>query len=272
MYTLKNWSFGKFIDGGIYVNGTVYGHHRLQDGHYICTSEIEKIYLCADNEYVAETHSGSLYHLFVDEMDPEKDEDTKEKLGLFKLLDGAEAASQLAAAKEVFDQKQKIIGAAEDTAKEYMDEDGLYLIMEYMHVVKAILKKDTNFREIHASVHAGMFQDSVLVTDWEDGKVDFRYFPNYMMEPYHWSDGLSCIYIHNIGKCSIVFKGTKQNIECKANEVTKISKDEYQGEALFSPDAVNGKCVFSNAFIEGDEEANGERITQEEINRLLGGE
>ena len=55
------------------------------------------------------------------------------------------------------------------------------IIMEYMHVVKAILKKDAVFREIHASVHVGMFQDSVLITDWIEGEVDFRYFTNHMM-------------------------------------------------------------------------------------------
>lgn len=30
---------------------------------------------------------------------------------------------------------------------------------------------------VKPTVHTGMFQDSILITDWEDGSVDFRYFP-----------------------------------------------------------------------------------------------
>lgn len=253
MYTLKNWSLKKFIDGGIYVNGTVYGHHRLKDGDYIHTSEIEKIYLCADNEYIVETHSGSLYHLVAEEMDWAEHKDTMEKLGLLKILDGAEYASQLAIKKEQLYEKQRLIGAAEDTAKEHMDEDGLYLIMEQMNVVKAVLKRESRYREINVCVHVGMFHNSVLIRDLKDREVDFRYFPEDMMEPYHWSDGLQCIFIHNIGRHSILFRGTEQNIVCKANEVTKIRNDEYQGEGLFSPDIVNGKCFFSGRDAKGRE-------------------
>ena len=134
--------------------------------------------------------SGSLYQLLTEEMNTELTEETKEKLSQFEIVDGAAMKEKLDEVKEALEKKQKLVGEAENTAKDNMDEDGLYLIMEHMHVVKAILKKDTAFREIHASVHVGMFQDSVLITDWMEGEVDFRYFPNHMMEPYHWSDGL----------------------------------------------------------------------------------
>lgn len=272
MYILKKWSLKESFDGSIYANGTVFGHHRLVDGEYIHTSEIEKVYICDGQGYIVETHSGSLYQLLTEEMNTELTEETKEKLSQFKILDGAAMKEKLDEVEEALEKKQRLVGEAENTAKDNMDEDGLYLIMEYMHVVKAILKKDAVFREIHASVHVGMFQDSVLITDWMEGEVDFRYFPNHMMEPYQWSDGLNCIYIHNIGNSSIVFKGTRQKIECKASEVTKIKKDEYRGEGLFSPDAVNGKCVLCNAHDSGDESHNENTITQDEINKLLGGE
>ena len=272
MYKLKNWSFGRFFDGGIYVNGIVFGHHRLQDGEDIHTSEIEKIYMYDENEYVVATHSGSLYHLLVDEMNPEKKENNKETLGTLKALKGVEKTEQLDTEIKRFEEKQKVVGLFMNTAKENMEDDGLYLIMEHMHVVKAVLKSNNVYRELHSSVHVGMFQDSVLVTDWEEGEVDFRFFPNLMMEPYHWSDGLNCIYIHNIGKNNILFKGTNQIIDCKTNEVTKICKNAYREEGLFSPDVVNGKCIFSNEIAGMKEKADVKEISQDEINKLLEGD
>lgn len=262
MLTLKNWCLGETLDGRVYANGTVFGHYRLQDGAFIHTSAIEKVYLCGDGEYVVETHSGSLYQLFGKEMDPVHAEITKERMKTPENLDGAEIQQKLTAANKAFEEKranrEKIIGAPENTAKENMDEDGLYLIMEHMNVVKAILKKGADFRELHASVHVGMFQDSVLIRDLEKREVDFRYFPNYYMEPYHWSDGLNCIYIHNIGSRSIVFKGTSRNIECKGTGVTKIEKADYCG-----------KCVLSDITSEELRETTSDVITQNEIVRLL---
>lgn len=232
MLTLKNWYLEEPIDGMIYASGTVFGHYRLQDGEFIHTSVIEKIYLCGSDEYVFETHSGSLYQLFVNEMNPEQAEITKERLKTYEKIDGAKMQQKLTVANKAFEEKrasrEKIIGAPDNTAKENMDEDGLYLIMEHMNVVKAILKKDDNFREMPVTVHVGTFQDSVLIGDGCKGGVDFRYFPKYFMEPYYWSDGLNCVYIHNIGNHSFLFGGTSQNIECKSNEVTKIRKEQLR--------------------------------------------
>lgn len=270
MYKLKNWSFAYYFYGVVCAKGIVFGHHRLRDGESIHTSEIEKVYAYDENQYVIATHSGSLYLLRADEMNPEKKEQTTKIIETLKVLDGAEEANQLEAGIEQLEERRRVIGLFMNTARQNMKDDGLYLIMEHMYVVKAVLKIKDVYRELHVGVHTGMFQDSVLVTDWEEGKVDFRFFPNLMMEPYHWSDGLNCIYIHNVGNRSIVFKGTDQYIECKANEVTKISKEAYRGEGLFSPDAVTGKCVFSDKMAETEKKAD-IGISQEDVNKLLGG-
>ena len=105
-------------------------------------------------------------------------------------------------------------------------------------------KHEGQVYEIPEKVHVGMFQDSVLITDWEHGNVDFRFFPNYQMEPYHWSDGLEKIHIHNLDTREFYFKGTDGAICMKAGEITVVEKSAYRGEGLFSPDAVNGKCAF----------------------------
>ena len=39
----------------VYANGTVFGHYRLQDGEFIHTSIIKKIYRCSEEKYVFET-------------------------------------------------------------------------------------------------------------------------------------------------------------------------------------------------------------------------
>ena len=83
----------------------------------------------------------------------------------------------------------------------------------------------------------------------EHGQVDFRYFPNVNMQPYHWSDGLESVYIHNIDTYDFMFQGTKEDILCAQGNVTKIEKDNYTGEGLFSPDVVNGKCVLTQKDI-----------------------
>lgn len=228
MYTLKNWYLDETYDGYIYARGTVFGHHRLEDGTFIHTSVIMKLYRCSEGEYVAETRSGSLYHLFADEMKPEEAEGTREKMASFKILNGAEMKQEITEAENTLNRKKQMVDHFEQTAREHMDEDGLYLIMEAMHVVKAVRKQGNRFGEIQTSVHLGMIEDSVLITDWREN-VDFRYFPQSCMVPYQWSDGLPNVYIHNIGISSIIFQGSNRQIECKAGEVTKIARSEYRG-------------------------------------------
>ena len=229
MLTLKNWDLEETIDGRVYANGTVFGHYRLADGEFIHTSVIEKIYLRDEETYVFETYSGSLYQLLKNEMDPQRAEITKERMKIPERCVGKDLDKRLEIATETFKtrrmHREQLLGNPENAAKEHMDEDGLYLIMERMNVLKAIIKKGDVFKEVRVSVHIGMFQDSVLITDWQDSKVDFRYFPNWRMEPYRWSDGLEYVYIHNIGNHSILFQGPDGDIECKANEVQKIRKE-----------------------------------------------
>lgn len=43
---------------------------------------------------------------------------------------------------------------------------------------------------------------------------------------------------------TIHFRGTAETILCPTGEIVRIGHDAYQGEGLFSPDAVNGKNFF----------------------------
>ena len=244
MYTLKNWYLEKLPTGNMLIWGTVYGHHRLKDDSFIHTSCVIKNYKLSENEYVMVTFSGSLYHLLTDEMDPEEELDTRELLLSSEISNDAEMEQTLSQAEIALAEKKRIVDDCEKTAKKNMDEDGLYLIMDHSRLVKAVLKRGSLFQEIEASIHVGMLMDSVLIVDWKLGNVDFRYYLTHPIKPYHWSDGLPNVYIHNINHRPVIFKGTKKDISCAGNAVTKIAHTEFTGEGLLSPDAVSGKCMF----------------------------
>ena len=80
--------------------------------------------------------------------------------------------------------------------------------MQYGVLTKEAYFKDSDGKitEITVTTHTGMFQDSYLVTDFDNGKVDFRYwdYPR-GIKPYHWSDGLSAIRIENTGKYAVSY-------------------------------------------------------------------
>lgn len=260
MPELKKWFLKETIEGSLYANGEVYGHYRLEDGEFIHTSYIVNYYDLENGEYVLETYSGSLYLLQKNEMQPELSEHTKRLLenAEWKNADGIK--EKIALANHEFAMKrearEQVLNNVECWAETNLGNGELYLVMESMKVLKALYKQEEQVIELREKVHVGMFQDSVLITDWENGTVDFRFFPNFRMEPYHWSDGLKKIHIHNIGAKAFAFKGTDAEILCNSGEITVIDKSAYRGEGLFSPDAVNGKCVFFSGAKEEEDKSN----------------
>ena len=248
MLELKQWYLRETCDNRIYANGSVYGHYRLSDGDHIHTSYIVKSYLLENGVYVFETYSGSLYQLSEDEICPELFEKTKRILEKVEWSKADDIRERLDRANNEFAQRRQaresIVNGARDWAAANLGNGELYLIMESMKVLKALHKAEEQIYEIPVKVHSGMFQDSVLITDWENGTVDFRFFPNFQMEPYHWSDGLEKLHIHNVASKAFSFQGTDGGILCEAGKITTVDKNAYRGEGLFSPDAVNGKCMF----------------------------
>lgn len=249
---LLDWYLRKanFVEGEfVFAQGTVFGHHKLRDDLRINTSVIQKIYLLKDESFVLETKSGSFYNVQKSDIKPEELDSTIKLMEQFEILDGSHIEEKVKAetqkARERQEKRKKVLENLEEIAKSSMDEDGLYLCISGMETLKAILKKGNAFREIAPYTHVSYSQDSILITDWNDGDVDFRYFPKRNMEPYHWSDGLDNLYIHNIDDKSFDFCGSDRKIECKSGEITKIPHSEYRGEGLFSPDAVNGKSIFT---------------------------
>ncbi len=254
MLTLKNWYVKSPFDTYFYAKGSVFGHHRFEDDTFISTSIVEKVYELEEGKYVFETHSGSLYQVDMAEVREDDTETVKEILSHTEIIkNDAIILDKVKEANVVFEEKKKwredLLNNAIVWCEQNIENNELYLVMEGMRVLKAVFKYEGKGYEIEPSEHIGMFQDSVLITDWKHGQVDFRYFPNWTMQPYHWSDGLESVHIHNIASYDFSFKGTKGEILCEKGTVTKIEKEKYTGEGLFSPDAVNGKCALTQKDI-----------------------
>lgn len=109
---------------------------------------------------------------------------------------------------------------------------------------------------VKPTVHVGMFQDSVLITDWEGGTVDFRYFPRGgRMEPYHVSDGLRTVKVRNLGERAVYFGKAAREAVCPPGKIAAVPAAEHDDEGLFSPDAVNGKSLFHQIISKNGGEA-----------------
>lgn len=229
--------------------GNVTGHQRLVDGTYIHTSKIMKLeYDASTTKLIMTTYSKNEYELLINEMDMERYEETVDNLKEFHVTIPS------------YDECNTIIQETEKEQMTHIEEilkDGeLYLKVKGSYVSRAFWKKDM-VREIKVSAHIGMFQDSYLITDWEKGEVDFRYFDAlFGIRPYHYSDGLNAILIENCGAQDITFTEGMESIICKTGEVTRIESDFFRTEGLFSPDVVNGKNAIWNDV--SDEEAESE--------------
>lgn len=79
-----------------------------------------------------------------------------------------------------------------------MNPNELYIELAGIAFMKAFfMTNKRHIKEITIKIHLGMFQDSVLITDFYEGVVDIRFWPiNYnTIQPYRWNEGLEAIKI-----------------------------------------------------------------------------
>lgn len=233
MLSLKNW-YLKLNAIGMFLSGDVFGHYRLEDGDFINTSTIKEVYLLEKKKYVFETYSGSCYQLAEEDMDKEHLEQTKAFMEKIEIIQSETLSEKIEKGNALLEKKRKIREKALENAmtwsQKYMKNQELYLIVDGIKILKAVVKYEDSVYEIEPSVHVGMIQDSVLICDMEHGNVDFRYFPRNRIETYRWSKNLECIYLHNIGDGYILFNGFSDSIDCEKNQITKIERDKYGKE------------------------------------------
>lgn len=239
MIKLNGWFINKRKEGQHYhAHGISTGHPKLCDGMDITTSAIESLRFDSDsNRIIMMTHSQNEYELLLSQVSLGDIEETNTALESFGL-----SALDIDKCRRLKEESGKQLL---DKVKSVLKNSELYLQISGVLVQKAFFRNSKGeIREVGVSPHIGTFVDSYLVTDWKYGEVDFRYFDKLSgIEPYHWSDGLEALQIDNIGSEDITFL-SGDNIVCKSGEVTRIDKSQMGREGLFSPDAVNGKCMM----------------------------
>lgn len=83
MIILKNWSIGYRPDStfiapelrSLHLQGTVYGHHKFDDGKDIITSRIVEIKQADEETLIVHTISGSEYEIHKADLDPITEEE-----------------------------------------------------------------------------------------------------------------------------------------------------------------------------------------------------
>lgn len=238
MYRLKEWSLGT-SPHGFRCHGNCYDNPSFFSGQLVTTSHIIRIEVDdKEKQLKLFTESGSCYILKYADINDFAIESTQEVLKGMNVVVDLQKCVAL---------KEKRIESTKKKLEKLLNPNELYVVMTGgQGVTEAYFKgKDNAITQIAVSVHEGMIQDSILVADWLTGLCDWRIFPSACaVEPYHWSDNLEAVHIENVGD-DFKFKGSKREIPCKSGVVTVIKKEEYIGEGLFFPDAVNGKCLFS---------------------------
>lgn len=217
MYRLFNWYFKDYPGIGMIAAGNVIDNPNFYNGQIINTSKIEKISIDDKNkEFIFITHSGSFYIAKYDDVNVEAIKYIEEGFRNFNIT------------KENLEVFENTYKGAKDKLKEYVSDilnaNELYIEMAGVSALRAFfMTNEREFKEIPITIHVGMFQDSVLITDFKNNNVDFRFFFNaYEIRPYSWDEEIKVIKIYNFGD-DINFSHEDKEVQVKRNELTVIS-------------------------------------------------
>lgn len=216
MYKLLNWYFKYYPGIGMIAKGNVIDNPKFYNGQIINTSKIEKISIDDKNkEFIFITHSGSFYIAKYDDVNVEAIKYIEEGFRNFNIT------------KENLEVFENTYKGAKDKLKEYVSDilnaNELYIEMAGVSALRAFfMTNERELKEIQIAKHLGMFQDSVLITDFENN-VDFRFFFTlYGIRTYSWNEELKTIKIYNFGH-DINFSHEDKEVQVKRNELTVIS-------------------------------------------------
>ena len=216
MYRLLNWFFIGNDRGNIIAIGNVIDNPKFYSGKTIHTNIIESVSIDdKKRQFIIKTYSGSLYIAKYKDVCIECIEDIEECLRNFKIT------------KENLKVFENTYKGEKDRVKDYvssiLNPNQLYIEMAGTRALKAFfMTNERELKEIPITIHVGMFQDSVLITDFENN-VDFRFFFTlYGIRTYSWNEELKTIKIYNFGH-DINFSHEDKEVQVKRNELTVIS-------------------------------------------------
>ncbi|MCM1219609.1 MAG: hypothetical protein NC548_34445 [Lachnospiraceae bacterium] len=202
-----------------HLKGYVAGHPRYPDGTVITTSPVAAMkregFLL-----VAQTASGTIYHMELAELNLENDyaDDTGAALKCFGFADSMLIESGVLRAKKQVELLK--------SAGRVLADNEMLLIMAGEETLRAYHKSNNKVKVCPIGVHLGMVQDSVLIGIPE--KADFRYFPRgSSCEVYHWSDGLSGVKIQNVGGENVIFRNGSEVLCVKKGETGFLDRGTF---------------------------------------------
>lgn len=219
MYMLLNWSLRDVPGVGVILTGNVINNIKFYNGQNITTSKIKEVCIDGENkQFNFITHSGSNYIAKFEDIN-------------INLINGIEYMFNLInISKDYVDICKKLYKDKEDRLKKYVREilkpNELYIEIIGIVFKKAFFMTDKReIKEIPIRVHIGTFQDSVLITDFNNNSIDIRFWDinNNAICSYQWNEELKSIKIYNLGN-DITYETNEVNIIIKQNKLTEIKR------------------------------------------------
>lgn len=221
MYILLNWFLKNIPKIGIIVQGTVINNPKFYSGQNIYTSIIEGVSIDDENrQFIFTTYSGSNYIAKFEEINIDHIQVMRECFRILNIpndyLNTCESSYR--AAKE---RLNKYVG-------EILNPNELYIELAGIAFMKALFMTDKGYiKEIPITIHLGMFQDSVLITNVYEDFLDVRFWDinHNTICLYKWSEELEAIKFYNVGD-DIIYKEDEVETVLKHNELIEIKYND----------------------------------------------
>ena len=170
MYILLNWFLRNIPKVGVVAAGNIINNLKFYSGQDIFTSKIERVSIDNENkQFIFTTHSESNYIAKFEEINIELIKDIENNFELINIHN-----DYLDICKNAYKDK-------EERVKKYIFDilkpNELYIEMIGIVFKKAFfMTNKREIKEIPITVHIGTFQDSVLITDFDNNTVDIRFW------------------------------------------------------------------------------------------------
>ena len=243
MTKLAKWHVEEILENFVLGGFTVKDDDRFLACSSILISMIDTVEVDEPNKaFVFHTMSGSEYlcsfeDIRITQRFAEFSKDNLERLKVVSHF--VDEAIKLAHEKESF-----LVTKLESE----LSNGDLYLELGAGGIISVHFKYLDGVHRISSREHLGMFVDSYLYC--LSGVVDFRHyaFCGGQVNTYHMSDSIKRLVVNNIG-------GKPVTIDKKVYEsgttITCVTEENHP-EGLVSPDAFNGKSMFSDFVKEGN--------------------
>ncbi len=220
MYELKDWYLDLEWDrldpasGHVKARGMVNGHHKLPDGHHICTSKAVHLRLDRPkHRLIMDTRSGSCYELLFSEIDADYAGVTGRAVRQMGVAsDWLKEAARMAEMKE----KER-----REMADRELEDEEILLLLYGVSVHRAYYKRNG---EITLPEQLSMGRHRYIT---DRANVQLRFFRNESLDIFFWSDGLRKVKMYNMGYANVPIRGGMKPLCCRPGEILTVGQDWF---------------------------------------------